>query len=85
MDNTTLHLTIISREKTVFDNDVISVTSYNDTGIFDILPFHANFISVLRNKIHIQTLSGVSQEFFVDHAVLRVKENMVQVFLGTGM
>ncbi len=77
-----LKLIVKSRDKTLFDGEVKSITSYNDKGVFDILPLHSNFISLINQKVVIETPDGLKQEIFVDNAILRAVENTVQVFLG---
>ena len=75
-----IHVTIKNREKTVFDQDVTGVSSYNDVGLFDILPMHENFISLIQNKIILH--DGTSQkEFNIDQGVVRVKDNKVEIYI----
>lgn len=77
-----LHLSVKSREKLLFDADVVSITSYNDKGVFDILPLHANFITLVNQKLSIETQTGLKQEIYVDNAIMRVSENTIEVFVG---
>ncbi len=44
-------LSVKSRTKKYFEGQVKSVTAVNDTGEFDILPMHANFITLIKNFI----------------------------------
>lgn len=75
-------LTVKSREKTLFEGEVTSITSYNEKGKFDVLPLHSNFISLIGEKIIIQPTVGPTQEIQLDNAVLRVIENTIQIFIG---
>ncbi|MGD8744669.1 MAG: hypothetical protein PVJ52_03685, partial [Candidatus Woesebacteria bacterium] len=53
-----LHLTIKNRERIIFDGEVKSLTSYNEKGKFDVLPQHANFISLIRKELVYRELDG---------------------------
>lgn len=77
-----LRLKIITRQGTLFDNEVRSVSSRNDEGPFDVLQKHTQFISIIKDKITIRLTDGKVQEVPVDNGVMRVKGELVQVFLG---
>jgi hypothetical protein len=44
----TLTVKIISPTQTIFDGEAYSISSVNSLGKFDILPFHANFITLVQ-------------------------------------
>ena len=73
---------IQSREKVLYDGVAYAVSSENDTGPFSILPYHANFITLLKNFISVKDTEGFETRFPVDNGVLRVERNYVEVFLG---
>lgn len=73
---------IQSREKVLYDGPAYAVSSENNTGVFSILPYHANFITLLKTKITVKDLDGVEKNFSVDNGVLRVENNSIEVFLG---
>jgi len=77
------HLKVASREGVVFDGEVESITSYNEKGKFDVLAQHANFISLIKKSLSV-TVSGegVNKELTFDTALIRVRENNVEVYLG---
>lgn len=51
-----LTVAINSPEKVIWEGRALSVTSTNSKGVFDVLPHHANFITIIENKpILIQT------------------------------
>lgn len=77
-----LQLKIITRQGTLFDNEVRSISSKNDQGQFDVLQKHTQFISIIKDKITIRLTDGRVQEVPVDNGVMRVKGELVQVFLG---
>lgn len=84
MDKATqLKLTVMDKERIVYDGLISSLTSVNDKGTFDILPAHTNFISIVKDKIVIRTNQGQEQELKVGpEAVLRVLDGEIKVFVG---
>jgi len=76
-----LNVLVKSRKKTYFKGDALSVTCLNDKGEFDILPEHANFISLIRNYIIIDKGLKSEQKFVISNGILRIKENKAEVFL----
>lgn len=50
MPTPTLHVRIISPQQLLLDTQAESVSSKNSQGKFDILPQHANFITVVENE-----------------------------------
>lgn len=46
----TLHVRIISPQQLILDTEADSVSSKNSQGVFDILPQHANFITLIENS-----------------------------------
>jgi len=76
-----LDINIRNRKKTYFEGKGRTVTSLNDKGEFDILPQHANFISLIRNYVILNKGTKEEQKFVISTGVLRVKENKVSVFL----
>jgi F0F1-type ATP synthase epsilon subunit len=77
--STTLTVTVRTREKVLFQDDAPSLTSTNDRGLFDVLPEHENFISVVKEKVIIH---GHEKEFTFTTGILRVEENKVTVYIG---
>lgn len=82
VDTQNLNVMIRSSDKILFDGEAKTVSSVNDTGPFDILPFHANFISIIKSKISVKLNNGSRQDFPIDGGVMQVHENKVEVFLG---
>ena len=46
----TLTVKIISPTQTIFDGEAYSISSVNSLGKFDILPYHANFITLVQKS-----------------------------------
>ena len=59
-----------------------SISAENNLGPFDVLPKHANLISLIQNQIIVRTLDGKEFKYQFRNGVLEVIENSVKVFLG---
>jgi len=77
-----LYLKVYTRKGIIFDEEVKSVTSYNDTGKFDVLQMHTQFISKIKQSISIDKVDGSNIVYPVGDAIMRVKGEQVEVFLG---
>ncbi len=83
MTNDKILVEIKNSEVIVFSGEARSLSSVNEKGSFDILPFHANFFSIIKEKIIIVGHDDKKTEISVkDKGILRVMENKVSIFLG---
>lgn len=82
MDNGYLELSIRSREGSLFEGKVRSITSYNNKGKFDILPQHANFISLLKKEVVYVDEEGNDRALKIESALLRKKDLVVEIYIG---
>lgn len=83
IDSNSLQIIITeSNGALIYSNTVHAVSSVNEKGEFDVLPYHVNFISIVHDKIIIHELSGERKEFTIDRGLLSVYKNKVEVFLG---
>lgn len=80
--NQTIDLRVRNRENLIFSGSVLSVTSFNVSGRFDILPNHANFISLIDKFLMYKELNGNQRELEIKNGLMRVIEGKVDVFLG---
>ena len=78
----TLQVFVRNRESVTFKGEALAVTSYNDQGIFDILPQHSNFISMIKNNITIHKIDQTKEEFAIQSGVMKVANNSVTVYIG---
>lgn len=77
-----LDLVIQSKFGVVYNDKVEAVSSKNEKGIFDILPEHENFISIIKEKIIIHKNLNQNQEMKIENGVLRVYKNKVNIYVG---
>lgn len=77
-----IRVVIRNRENVLFDEEITAISSYNEKGLFDVLPLHANFISIIKEALILHKGGKDKQEMKIDGGVLRVHENQVQIYLG---
>ena len=69
-------------EETLFEGDIERISSFNEVGPFDIYPMHANFISILRQEVTLYNNNQKVKELKFEQAVLKVKQDVANIFLG---
>ncbi|OGG12286.1 hypothetical protein A3J20_02600 [Candidatus Gottesmanbacteria bacterium RIFCSPLOWO2_02_FULL_42_29] len=80
MTDELLTVEISSPDKQIWHGTAESVSSENSAGVFDILPFHANFITIIEDKpIKIKTLDK-TEEFKFANSILYVSLNKVLIY-----
>ena len=78
----TIKVKVRDTEKVLFEGEVDRISSFNEVGRFDVFPMHANFISILHKEIALYQNNKKLQEFKVEQAIMKVKQDMVKIFLG---
>ncbi len=82
MQDELFHLKVSSKEGTLYEDSVSSITSFNEKGRFDVLGQHANFISLITKALTIRKKEGEAKEIKFDYALMRVISNNVEVYVG---
>lgn len=77
----TILLNIRSRTKEYFHGEVHTITAVNATGVFDILPLHANFITLIKDYVVVDKDTSSEQKVEFKSAVLSVTGNRVEVYV----
>ena len=80
--NEKITVSIRSRKELLFSGLASSVTSKNDSGIFDILPFHINFITLIYDFIIIDRNLDSEKTFDIENGILCVLENKIDIHIG---
>lgn len=62
-------------------NTCISISAINNTGPFDILPHHHNFITLLNAGDLVIRTTNDTRHIQIDHGLMHVKADNVTVFL----
>lgn len=83
-DQKLLYVTVRSRQGLVFEGELQTLSSYNKIGLFDVLSQHANFISMIKDRLILTKKDGKKMEISMDSGVIMVQENKVEVYLGVG-
>ncbi len=76
-----VYVKIRSRTKTFFEGNAKSVTSINQTGVFDILPMHANFITLIKDYVLVNKGLPTEKKVQIKSAVLSVIGTKVDVYV----
>lgn len=76
-----MHIKVYAPFKVYFDGLARSISAVNDTGPFDILPKHHNFMTLLNaGDIVVRSDSG-EEKVSVSRGIMHVKADRVVVFL----
>lgn len=78
--NDLLDIKIITPKDVLFEGKARAVSSKNSSGKFDILPEHANFITIIENEPIIVHFEKEDKEFKFSQAIIYQKANKVLVF-----
>lgn len=76
-----IRVTVRNRKKIIFDDYVTALTSRNDSGTFDVLPEHSNFISVLRDSITLHLVDGRKIKILLKNGLIKVKDNAIKCYI----
>lgn len=81
MDTQTLQIKIFSPKQTIFEGQALVISSKNSAGKFDILPQHANFITLVENQPITIFLPGKkSLNFNFPKAIIYASQNLVKIY-----
>lgn len=81
MSNPTLHVRIISPQQLILETEASSVSSKNLQGPFDILPQHANFITIIEDSpIIVRVPNQKKATFNFPLSIIFVTENKVNIY-----
>lgn len=81
MQNETLTVKIMSPREVLFDGLALAVSSENSQGKFDIIPQHANFITIVeKNPIVILKPDKTQQSFTFAQAIIYHVKNQVTIY-----
>lgn len=80
----TLHVSVRDKNGIILEQDVFGLTSYNDLGVFDVLPEHENFISLINHKLLIRSdfNDSADKEIAVGTGLIKVLHDKVDIYVG---
>ena len=77
----TIHFRIVSPKKVLFEDNALSVSSRNSKGNFDILPGHANFITIVENTpLIIRRDNGQTIKFDLPFGVIYSVDGKINIY-----
>ncbi len=79
--NQLLQVTVRERKGIVYAGSAEAVSGINDVGPFDVLPEHANFVSVITKEL-ILHLDRRAQHVPFERGIMRVHANTIEVYVG---
>jgi|SRR3989338_351674 len=82
--NTSLTVSINNPDETIWEGAAQSVSSENSSGPFDILPQHANFLTIVENKPLIVRTVMHKEIFNFPTCVIYTHDNYVSIYTLTG-
>ena len=77
-----LTVTVKSPGQTVFSGWALAVTSMNERGRFDVLPYHANFISLIKETVIIHQENDKELTLPLETGIIKVYEDTVHILIG---
>lgn len=78
----TMMVKVYSPFKIYFEGPATSLSAVNDTGPFDVLPGHKNFMSLLKAcTVNVHAPQKPDFNLPISHGVMHVKADQVTVFL----
>ena len=78
--NDLLEIKVITPREVLLEGKARALSSKNSNGIFDILPEHANFITIVDNQPIVVHLEKEDKTFNFSQAIIYQKANKVLVF-----
>lgn len=78
----TIDVKVLTTDSTIFEGQVDRISSYNEVGAFDVYPMHANFITILGKELTLYHKKEKVKELKFEQAVMKVKKDVVYIFLG---
>lgn len=82
VSNTPLMVTVKTPESVLFEGEAEAITSLNEKGVFDILPLHENFITIINQTLTIHEKNKTKKDFTVESGIVKVTQNNVRIYVG---
>ena len=75
-------MSIKSRKANLFRGLAYSVTASNNRGVFDILPGHANYVTLIDDLVTVDIGMSSEQKIKIEKGVLTTTRNKVEIYAG---
>lgn len=80
-DSQHIYVKVYAPFKTYYDGEAVSISAVNDTGPFDILPRHHNFMTLLNTCDIVVRRDSGEESIAIQRGIMHVKADKVVVFL----
>jgi F0F1-type ATP synthase epsilon subunit len=78
----TMTAKVIGPDQTLYDGPVTAIGAVNDQGKLSLLSGHANFISLIKDKIVLHSAEASAREITLNQGVLYCRNNRIEIYLG---
>ncbi len=76
-----LLVTVVSPQQILYSGEAKSISSTNSSGVFDLIPEHANFVTIIEDKpIIIRSNKNQRIEFKFPLAIIYITDNTVKIY-----
>jgi F0F1-type ATP synthase epsilon subunit len=82
---TQLSVVIKKPQRIEFKGVAKAITSVNSKGKFDVLPYHENFISLIKDSVTVHLDDKNIKTYDLKNGVLKVNGNTVTILIGIEM
>ncbi len=76
-----LKVIVRKKDKLLFSDIAESVSSINDVGPFDVLPYHKNFVCIIKSNVEIKQSGGGIFSIPVNRGIFQARNNCVEIYL----
>lgn len=76
-----IRVIVRNRQEIIVNEEVKAITSFNERGVFDVLPEHSSFISIIKDSLTIHHKNNEKKEMKINQGILKVYENEIHIFL----
>lgn len=77
-----LTVVVRNKDKVLYSGNAYALSSVNDRGIFDILPQHESFISLIKEKVVIHPTIKENNEIQIENGIVRIHKDKVYVYVN---
>jgi len=78
----TLSVVVRNKDRVLYSGNAYAITSINDKGIFDILPQHESFISLIKEKVIIHKTQKDEEAIQIESGIVKVYKDKVYIFVN---
>jgi F0F1-type ATP synthase epsilon subunit len=77
-----LFVRINDPDRIIFEDTAKAITSYNKRGVFDVLLYHENFITIIKQSVTIHREQQQPMVIPIETGIMKVYENSVNILVG---